>query len=145
MTFDQIQSYIAAKIASDTALSLFGAAIQVDPFQDPEAAKSAIADRLRNTGVAIEIGFPWIAAPETAMSGSTHLDATCEVFVAEHTQTVHTPTLAALVMQVVKAITKQTGVQKPVRLRASESVKTEGGYILHMLSFFVPMNISRSV
>ena len=67
----------------------------------------------------------------------------CEVFVAEHTQTVHTPAKAQLVTQVLRAITLQVGVQKPVRLRTAESVKTENGYVLHMLSFFVPMNIKQ--
>jgi hypothetical protein len=143
MTFAEIQPNIAAKIAADATLSPLGAAIQADPFADPEAAKSAIADQLRSTGVCIEVGFPWIGAPETANGGSTLIDGMCEVFVAEHTVKTHEPAKAALVTRVIQAITKPVGVQKPIRLRASESVKTEHGYILHMMSFFVPLNIKQ--
>jgi hypothetical protein len=143
MTFDTIQSSIAAKVAADAVLSPLGVAIQVDPFADPEAAKSAIANQLRATGVCIEVGFPWASAPETSLGGSTLIEGMCEVFVAEHVQKEHTPSKAALVTRVISAITKPLGVQKPPRLRAAESVKTEGGYILHMLSFFVPLNIKQ--
>jgi len=143
MTFDQVQSSLAAKVAADAALAPLGVAIEVDPFQDPEVAKSAIAEQLRTTGVCIEVGFPWVGAPETSLGGSTLTDAMCEVFVAEHVQTVHTPAKAALVSRVISAITKPVAPQKPARLRAAESVKTEGGYILHMLSFFIPLNIKQ--
>ena len=145
MTFDSIQSYFAGLLSADSQIGPLGTPIQVDPFADPEAAKSAIATQLRVTGVSIEVGFPFIGAPETLLGGSTHIDATCELYVAEHTQQAHTPAKAALVTRVITTCTKPPGTtgQKPARLRSSESVKTDGGYILHMLSFFVPMNIKQ--
>lgn len=143
MTYASLQSDFADKIAADNVLAPLGAAILVDPFQDPEDAKSAIATQLRATGVAIEIGFPAIGAPDTANSGSTLVDGLVEVFVAEHVKIEHAPAKAALVTRIITALTKQSGSAKPPRLRASESVKTEGGYILHMLSFVVPMNIKQ--
>lgn len=142
MTLAAIQPYFAGLISADSQLGLLGAPIQVDPFQDPEAAKSAIMAGLRATGVSIEVGFPWIGAPETDLGGSTHIEAMCEVFVAEQPQKTHTPNRIALLMQVIAACTKRpSGPQKPARLRSSESVKTEAGYILHMISFFVPLNL----
>jgi hypothetical protein len=145
MNFDAVQPFLSGRITADADLALLGTPIQVDPFQDPEAAKSAIGNALRTTGVCFEVGFPWIGAPETLLGGTTHLEAVCEVFVAEHTQNAHTPSRATLVQRVISALTKPaTGTQKPARLRASESVKTEDGYILHMMSFFIPMNIRQS-
>ena len=94
MTYEEIQPGIAAKVAANASLALLGAAIEADPFADPDTAKAAIAAKLRATGVCIEVGFPWIASPETSLGGSTLVDAVCEVFAAEHTQVAHTPAKA---------------------------------------------------
>lgn len=145
MTFDAVQSNIAGLIAADSQIGPLGTPIQVDPFQDPEEAKAAIALQLRTTGVCVEVGFPWFASPDTLLDGTTKGDAVCELFVAEHTQTVHTPRKAALVNRIITAVTKKPATvgQKPARLRSCESVKTEGGYVLHMFSFFVPLNLKQ--
>jgi hypothetical protein len=142
MTFDQLPAYLQTKIVADSTLAALGTPIIVDPFLDPQAAQAALALQLRTTGVAIEVGFPYLGAPETLLGGATHVDATVEVFVAEHVTKAHTPNKLSLVMKVVAACCKNPGGgAKPARLRSAESVKTESGYILHMLSFFVPMNV----
>lgn len=144
MTLDQIQPYLASCITADVVLAPLGTPIQVDPFLDPEVAKAAIAAQLRATGVCSEVGFPWVAAPETLLSGYTHGEAVCELFVAEHTQVAHTPEKIALLTRFITACTRPPGLgQKPARLRACESVKTEGGVILHMLSLFIPLTIKQ--
>lgn len=145
MTFDSLQSNMAGLISADSQLGPLGTPIQVDPFQDPESAKSAIAAQLRATGVCVEVGFPWFGSPVTLLDGTTHGDAVCEMFVAEHTQVSHTPAKATLVNRVITAITKRPATvgQKPARLRSCESLKTEAGYVLHMFSFFIPLNIKQ--
>ena len=142
MTFDQLPVYLQTKIAADASLAALGAAIIVDPFLDPQTAQGNLATQLRATGVAIEIGFPYLGAPETLLGGTTLVEATVDVFVAEHTTVAHTPNKLALVMKVAAACCKNPGAgAKPARLRSAESVKTESGYILHMLTFYVPMNV----
>lgn len=144
MTLAAIQPYFAGLISADAQLSPFGAPIQVDPFQDPNAAKAAIAAALRATGVSIEVGFPWISAPETDLGGSTLIQAMCEVFVAESPTVAHTPEKIDLLTRAISACTvRPNAIQKPARLRSSESLKIEGGTILHMLSFFVPLNLTQ--
>jgi hypothetical protein len=147
MTYPQVQSYFVGLIAASSALNALGAAIPVDPFADPETTKAAIATQLRTKGVAIEIGFPYIGAAQSNKDGSTHIEATVEVYVAEEIKLAHTPSKLALVNEVVLACTSRptaTFSQVPPQLRAAESVKTEKGYILHMFSFFIPMNIKPS-
>jgi hypothetical protein len=134
---------MAGRITADSVLSLLGTPIQVDPFQDPEDARTAIDACLKATGVCVEVGFPWIVSSETSLGGSTHVEAMCEIFVAENIKGAHTPNRASLVQRVIQACTRPLGVQKAARLRSAESVKTEKGYILHMFGFFIPLNIKQ--
>ncbi len=142
MTFPQVQAYFAGLVSADAELGPLGAPIQVDPFQDVEAAKTAIDAHLKATGVCVEVGFPWIGAPTTNLAGVTEVEAYCELFVAESITHTHTPNRIGLVNRVITCCTaRPSAAQKPARCSAVESVKTEQGWVLHMFTFFVPLNI----
>ena len=148
MNYTQIQSYLAGCITADSQLSLLGAPVLVDPFADPEVAKSAVAALLRQYGVCFEIGFPEVDVKDaTQLGGTTPIDALCHVFLVEHNEVTHTPSEAALVMRLITALTKPptTPGQKPARIPPSRLPQyvTEAGYIAHIIPAYVPMNIKQ--
>jgi|GEM_PF-3226542 hypothetical protein len=143
MTLDNVQAYFAGLITADAQLGLLGTPIQFDPYKDPEEAKSAIADQLRATGVCIEIEEAELYNAETLLDGTTKGDAHCSVLVAESVLKAHTPNRSALRTRIIQTCTKRpSGTQKPARYVPGEgAVRTEGGYVLRMYSFFIPLNI----
>lgn len=145
-TFETLQTYVQALIAGASALNTFAAIVLADPFLDQETARSNIAALVRVKGVCFEIGYPWIGAPSSHLDGITQIEGMFEVFTAESPEVAHTPTKLALFAEVIRAITVKPAApgQKPARLRSAESVKMENGYILHMASFYIPLNIKPS-
>jgi hypothetical protein len=147
MTFPQTQAYFVTMIEAASALNALGTPVTYSPFTAPESAKSAIAAALRAKGVCFEVGFPTMRSPESKLDGATQIDAIVKVFVAESLSIPHTPNLLSLINEVILACTAIRGLstgQKPARLDEGESTFHEDGYILHILTFSIPLNIKPS-
>lgn len=153
MDFTSVQSYLVTRIAAASALAAFcpPAPAQVarlyNPLENIDVARSDIGDRNAQMGVCFEIGFPRFSNADTNTGGQTFGEVICDVFVTESFSKAHTPQLASLVQETILACTAVPQVgQKPARLRAEpvEPVITEEGYVLHWLSFYVPVILKPS-
>ena len=145
MVFPQIQNYFKAQIAANAALASLGGSISFNPTLDPEASASLIASAIRTNGVCIEVGFPRITNPTSALDGTTKADILTPVFVTESLTIAHSPALLWLVNEVVLACTARLDpTLNPARLEAAGSELLEQGVALHSFFFSFPMNIKQS-
>ncbi len=147
MKFADVQAYFAARVADSSALSPFGEALIWDPFADNQKSATAIADRLRDKGVAIEIGFPKALDTETNIGGSSFVNVSVPVFVAEHPgeDQAHSPAKAALIDAVIKDLTARPNpTQQAARFREHYAEFNSDGMLQHMFIFFLPTTVKHT-
>jgi hypothetical protein len=142
MKLDELQTYVSGRLMAVPALAALGAPICYSLFTDDKISREAIASSLETTGVCIEIGLPEAHEKQGASSDSrsTLLEAEFEVFIAESPKVAHVPENMGLVNQVVAAIRVRSAPFEQVpNVTSYMPAKSENGYILHVVSFTVPV------
>lgn len=141
MHLADVQDYAQARLLADAVLAAFGPPLVYTPFTADEDARAAIATRLREAGVCIEIGSVEAEGPkEQPNPRYTRLDASFEVFVAEAPKVAHTPEQMALVTRVVNALQVRVSVgEQNIRVVGYGAAVAESGYVLHVLTCTVPV------
>lgn len=136
-----VQPYIAAQLSANAALlALAGAPIQFSLFTPDEDAKAAIADKLRDFGVCLEVG-PVSRAGDGVKPINRFIRTDCAiaVFVGESLTKAHSPQGEALVDAVISAVaTRNVNRDEAIQFVRSDSFISENGYILHVLQFSAP-------
>ena len=142
MKLHEVQSEAAARIAANTSLAAFGAAVEYSPFLDVETIKSANATRIRNVGVCIEIGEPEAERIEDRAGRGVVATATFDVFVAESPKVTHSPTGKMLRKEVIEAVTVRIdAATTPFEFLRSDTAISEQGLVLHIISFSARVTI----
>lgn len=138
MSADPIQTRAAELIAAKPSLAAFGASLIYDLHADEEAHKSAIMSRIDTAGACIEIGA--VTAPASADTLGAVLTPAVgqfDVFAAEKIGGTHTPSGPDLWRAIVGAICSD----HLFSFTGYDSLTTERGYVLHVLSFTSPIFI----
>jgi hypothetical protein len=148
MTIDQIQPFLAARLAAAAELASLGAgsAIQYSPLPpegseadapDPDSeTDKAIDAALEAHGVVFMINPPYGAGGRTGPAGFNLIDCVVTVMIAESLVKAHTPRFHALVRRVIQAITAPAaGQYERVTCAGFDGVRDEQGYILHAIDF----------
>ena len=142
MKFSAIQSYFAERLNADAALAALVPVLVFDEFTPEADTETAIDAALVARGVCIEVAEADASGGETT-SGRTGLLGGVTVFAAESLTVAHAPRGTALVEAIVAAACGQTlpGSQ-PVKCTGIQSRKSERGYILRVIDFTAPVQIS---
>ena len=141
----QVQAFASSQISADTQLAVFGVPLSFSLHDSDETARAAINQRLRTTGVCIEVG-----SPIAEKSGSTIGQKVCKamaivnIYAAEKVGGTHTPKDVSLMESIVAAMldANAPGVQV-VEFSGNDAYLTEHGYVLHVISFTMPVIIGR--
>ena len=142
MKLFELQDRIAQQLDADSSLRAFGAARKFSLADDEEEVKEAISTRLRESGVCLEVGS--IEGTENASTAGRFalLNAQFDVYAAENPRLAHAPAGMLLVQTVIEAVTKRISqYEHAPRLVGYEAARSEQGYILHVLSFTVPVQV----
>lgn len=145
MNLVDVQPAVSSQIMAVADLASFGQPIEYSLSLDDESVRDQIAAGLRDKGVVIEIGALSGADANNASTPGRFavVDTSFEVFVAENPKTTHAPANTELVSNVIAAVTKQADRHEtPIRWTGYEAAKNDHGYVLHVLSFTVPVRIS---
>jgi uncharacterized MnhB-related membrane protein len=139
MRLQDVQAHASTLLMASPALAPLGAPLLWSPFLDEQAHADLIADRLRTTGVCIEISSVWSGSvatvhPQSALSAR----AVFEVCIAESFTLTHAPTDSALLEAVVQAML-QSRYAVEFESFGPEGSFREQGYVLHVLRFSIPI------
>jgi hypothetical protein len=142
MNLDEVQSKVVAQISAASALIAFGVPFAFSWLDNEETIKTAITARLLASGVSIEVGAISGGGRSGAPGRGQILDVTFPVWLAENPALTHAPSGLTLIQAVISAVCKGLpgGETAPVSA-GFESAIIEQGYILHVLTFSVPVRI----
>lgn len=136
MELHEVQSHVAACIAQSPELAAFGAALVYSIFDDVNTSKTRIAERLRTTGVCIEITSVEADASDDKIVRGQAADAAFDVLVAESPSVAHSPREDLLRKSIITAVCRQVDAYTPrARFVRSDRATSEQGYVLQILSF----------
>lgn len=142
MKLENVQEYVAARIAAVPALAAFGDALLYSHFTDIDAARTAIATQLREVGVCIEVGEVEAERVDDKTIRGVAAIATFEVYVAENPKVAHTPEQKLLRKAVIEAVSAYVDQYTTrAEFHRSDTGKSEQGYVLHILTFTIRVTI----
>jgi hypothetical protein len=147
MNLAGVQAYAASQIANNSALAALlanGQPITYSPFTADETARAAIDAALRTYGVCIEVGdVSFTGDPAKPQNRFTTVDAEFDVFVAESIKVAHTPSGLSLVENVARAVELRLDARThSARCTRYDKMLSEHGYVLHILTFTMPAEIT---
>lgn len=140
MNLAEVQQFGAGQITADPTLAALGAPIVYSLGLDDESTRASIAAALRTKGVVFEIGLPSGTDDEGERGRFAKLMIDFDVFVAENPKVSHTPAALDLVTAVIRAVCKPNDMSEtPAKCTGYDVAKSEHGYVLHIISFNVPV------
>lgn len=137
-----VQAHAQSCLTASPVLAAFGDPILYSPFQDRTASAALIEERLRTTGVCIEISGVSAVSAEALRLGTTHARGIFEVRIAESLSTAHTPGDAALREEVIRAITQRTRQLVEWESFGPDDSLMEQGYVLNVITFSIPILVN---
>lgn len=142
MKLHQVQAHVANLISASPALAAFGVPFTHSHFTDDETARSQIAERLRTSGVCIEVGSVEADRADDKSHRGVAADAAFDVFVAEAPKVAHTPEQEDLRREVIEAVSAIVDAYTPrAEFLRSDTAINEQGYVLYVISFTIRVTI----
>ena len=135
MNFSSVQPMIIAALRGSSLLAALGEPFTYDPDADEKSTEEAMATVRRTTGVAIEIGEPWLAQVDNLGGGGTTGQLFAEIFISESPTVAHTPKGKALLDAIVPVL---RGAGFELRDTGETYLVKERGYILRVLIVSIP-------
>lgn len=135
ITLANLQARVSTALLANAALALLGTPFAYNPKADPKSTEEAMATVRRTTGVAIEIGEPWIVQAESFGAGASGASLFVELFLSESIGQTHTPEGLVLADTIIAAM---AAADFTVLDTAESYVSRERGYVLRVLSFSRP-------